>query len=136
MTKALARRSTRAAPALPAAAATATSAVLATWGTAKSAPTTLHLVGSWSSQNGLGFGPPGAPAPGDSVGFADKLSGDDRGTDRIICTIVGGAGGAPCTVWVKLSHCTLTAQDLLPQQATRPPLATMAATTVRAAPLA
>src|SRR6476659_28968 len=98
------------------AAAFATTAVLATSGAAQTQPTTLHLVST--QERGAGFLPKGAPHPGDRLGFANKISGDDSGYAKAICTVLGakGQGGAPCTMWVHLSHGTLALQGLLPER--------------------
>ena len=70
------------------AAAIATVAILASSGSAQSPPTTLHLVEK--SQNKVGFFPRHRPHQGDRFGFGDKLSGDDTGLDRGLCTVIGG----------------------------------------------
>jgi hypothetical protein len=97
------------------AAAVATAAVLATTGSAQTPPTTLHLVST--SQKNIGFFPKGAPKQGDRLGFGDKISGDDTGYDRAVCTIVG-RNALLCTIQVQLSKGTLTVQGLLPQKST------------------
>ena len=105
------------------AAAVATTAVLATSGAAQTQPTTLHLVST--PERSAGFLPKGAPHPGDRLGFANTISGDDSGYGRAICTVLGkkGQGGLPCTMWVHLSHGTLALQGLLPERSHNTPIA-------------
>src|SRR5437588_8275617 len=85
------------------AAAIATTAVLASGGSAQAPPTTLHLIGK--SQKGIGFAPKHRPRQGDRFGFGDKVSGDDTGFDRGVCTFVGRQ--LVCSVQVQLSRGTL-----------------------------
>lgn len=96
-------------------AAIATTAILAATGSAQTSGTTLHLL--TNAQNNVGFFPKHAPRPGDHVGFGDKVTGDDTGYSRIACTVFGGKGDLPCTIWLKLSKGTLIAQGLLPERA-------------------
>jgi Dirigent-like protein len=106
------------------AAAIATAAVLAASGSAQTAPTTLHLVSK--AQKGIGFFPKGRPRPGAVVGFGDKISGDDTGFDRGVCTVIGR--GLLCTVQVQLSKGTLSAQGLVPEQSHNHPVAIIGGT--------
>ena len=102
------------------AAAVATAAVLATTGSAQTPPTTLHLVST--TQKNIGFFPKGAPRQGDRLGFGDKITGDDTGYDRAVCTFVGGKS-LLCTIQVQLSKGTLTVQGMVPQKSTNTPIA-------------
>ncbi|MDQ3850348.1 MAG: hypothetical protein M3296_07020 [Actinomycetota bacterium] len=102
------------------AAAVATAAVLVTSGSAQSpTPTTLHLVAK--SQSKVGFEPRHRPRQGDRFGFGDLLSGDDHGTDRGVCTLVGKQG--LCTVVARLSRGTLTVEGVLAERSRNAPLA-------------
>ncbi len=103
-----------------AAAALATAALMAGAGSAQTPATSLHLVGT--SQKGAGFMPKGAPRQGDRLGFGDRITGDDTGYDRGVCTIVGRPQ-ILCTIQVQLSKGTLTVQGMLPQRANRTPVA-------------
>ena len=104
------------------AAAVATTAVLATSGSAQTQPTTLHFRST--PEAGAGFSPKHAPHPGDRLGFATKVSGDDTGYTRALCTVLGkkGEGGLPCTMWVQLAQGTLALQGLVPEHAHNTPL--------------
>lgn len=97
------------------AAAGAAAAVLAGPGAAQTSGTELHLTST--SQKHVGFFPKGHTGPGSRFGFGDRVAGDDSGLSRAVCTIVGGAGGLPCTVWMKLSNGTLELQGMLPEKA-------------------
>ena len=101
----------------------AATAVLATSGSAQTQTTTLHFVST--PERGAGFAPKGAPHPGDRLGFGSKITGDDTGFGRGICTVLGkkGEGGLPCTIWVHLSRGTLALQGLLPERAHNTPIA-------------
>lgn len=90
------------------AAAIATAAVLAASGSAQSPPSTLHLVAK--TQKHVGFFPKGAPRQGNRLGFGNRISGDDTGIDRTICTVIGKR--LLCTSEVRLSKGTLSAQGL------------------------
>jgi hypothetical protein len=91
--------------------AVAAIAVIASAGSAQSpAGTTLNLVSK--SENKVGFGPNHAPRPGDRVGFGSRYTSGETGYDRGICTFVTKAQ-ALCTVEVKLSKGTLTAQGFV-----------------------
>ena len=95
-----------------AAAALATAALMAGAGSAQTPPTTLHLVST--SQKNAGFMPKGAPHQGDRLGFGDRITGDDTGFDRGVCTVVGKPQ-ILCTIQVQLSKGTLTVQGMLPR---------------------
>ena len=85
-------------------------ALLATSGSAQSPlPATLHL--TEKNQKTVGFGPNHRPRQGDRFGFGSKVSGDDTGRNRGICTVIGTQG--LCTVQETLSKGTLTAQGLV-----------------------
>jgi hypothetical protein len=101
-------------------AALTTAALMASAGSAQSPPTTLHLVST--SQKNVGFTPKGAPRQGDRLGFGDRITGDDTGFDRGVCTIVGRPQ-ILCTIQVQLSKGTLTVQGMLPERATKTPVA-------------
>lgn len=99
------------------AAAVASAAVIAASVSAQAPPpTSLHLVST--TQNAVGFQPRTELRQGDRVGFGDKLTGDDTGSDRGICTVVGTrhARQALCNVEVRLSKGTLSAQGLIDQK--------------------
>jgi hypothetical protein len=96
-----------------AAAAVVALAVSATSGSAQTPSTTLHLVGK--SQNGVGFFPKNRPHQGDRFGFGDKVSGDDTGIDRGVCTIIGRQ--SLCTIQVQLSKGALTLQGFISERA-------------------
>ena len=103
-----------------AAAALATAALMAGAGSAQTPAASLHLVGT--SQKSAGFMPKGAPRLGDRLGFGDRITGDDTGYDRGVCTIVGKPQ-ILCTIQVQLSKGTLIAQGMLPERANRTPVA-------------
>jgi hypothetical protein len=105
-------------------AALATAAVLAASGSAQSSPATMHLVSK--SQKGIGFFPKGRPHAGDTVGFGDKISGDETGFDRGTCVVIGR--GLLCTVEVQLSKGTLSAQGLVPERSHNHPIAIVGGT--------
>ena len=106
------------------AAAIATVAILATSGSAQSPPSTLHLVEK--SQNKVGFFPRHRPHQGDRFGFGDKTSGDDTGTDRGICTVIGKQ--TLCNIENELSKGTLSAQGVVPQTPHNSPVAIIGGT--------
>ena len=89
--------------------AVAAAAVIVTSGSAQApaTPTSLHLVGK--SQKTVGFFPKHRPRQGDTLGFGYRLSGDETGTDRLTCTVIG-RDEATCIVQFRLSKGTLTAQ--------------------------
>jgi phosphoribosylformylglycinamidine (FGAM) synthase-like enzyme len=89
-------------------AAIVTAAVLAASGSAQAPPTTLHLVSK--TQKHVGFFPKGAPHQGSRLGFGGRISGDDTGVDRTVCTVIGKQ--LLCTSEVHLSKGTLSAQGL------------------------
>ncbi len=102
-------------------AAIAATAVIATTGSAQGpATTSLHLVAK--SQSTVGFLPTHRPRPGDRLGFGDKVTGDDTGYDREVCTIFG-RNQAICTVILNLSKGTLNVEGLVPQHANKTPFA-------------
>jgi hypothetical protein len=102
-------------------AAIATTAVIATAGSAQGpAPTSLNFVNK--TQKTVGFGPNHKPRQGDRFGFGDKVTGDDTGFDRGVCTFIG-KNQALCTVVVEVSKGTLTAQGLSPQHPKNTPFA-------------
>ena len=103
-----------------AAAALATAALMAGAGAAQTPATALHFVST--SQKGTGFMPKGAPHLGDRLGFGDRISGDDTGYDRGVCTVVGRPQ-LLCTIQVQLSKGTLTVQGMLPERANKVPVA-------------
>ena len=103
-----------------AAAALATAALMAGAGSAQTPATSLHFVST--SQKNAGFMPKGAPHLGDRLGFGDRISGDDTGFDRGVCTIVGKPQ-ILCTIQVQLSKGTLTVQGMLPERANKTPVA-------------
>ncbi|HEY7630149.1 MAG TPA: hypothetical protein VH817_05590 [Thermoleophilaceae bacterium] len=93
--------------------------VVATSGSAQApSGTSLHLV---SKQTKGGFVPKGRLHNGARFGFVQKISGDDTGTSRIVCTALGGKG--LCTIEVQLSKGTLTAQGIVPERAHNTPVA-------------
>jgi hypothetical protein len=105
-----------------ASAAIATTALLATAGSAQTTPTPLHLVEK--TQKGVGFAPARAPRQGDRLGFGSTISGDERGTSRTICTVIGtGRFSALCTIHVQLAHGTLAAQGLVGEKSNSSPVA-------------
>jgi hypothetical protein len=105
-------------------AALATAAVVAASGSAQSAPATMHLVSK--SQPRIGFFPKGRPHAGDTVGFGDKISGDETGLDRGTCIVIGN--GLLCTVEVQLSKGTLSVQGLVPERSRNHPMAIVGGT--------
>jgi hypothetical protein len=106
------------------AAAIGTTAVLATGGSAQTQPNSLHFVGK--SQKRVGFFPKHRPHQGDRFGFGDKLSGDDTGFDRGVCTVVGA--NTLCTVQAQLSRGTLALQGLVLQRNKNTPVAVIGGT--------
>jgi hypothetical protein len=97
---------------IAAAAAVAVGAVIATVGSAQETPTPTALHLTTKTQKTVGFGPHGKPVQGDRFGFGDKVAGDDTGYDRGVCTLVG-KNQALCTVTLRLSKGTLSAQDII-----------------------
>jgi hypothetical protein len=100
-------------------AAIATAAVLATAGSAQTSPTSLHLVAK--SQKGVGFFPKHRPRQGDRFGFGDKITGDDTGIDRGVCTIIGK--NTLCTVQARLSKGSLSLQGFVTERSHNTPIA-------------
>ena len=100
------------------AAAVGAIAIQATAGSAAPAPKSLHLTAT--SLKKVGFFPKGKPRQGDRFGFGDKLSGDDTGIDRGVCTIIGGK--SLCNIQAQLSKGTLSLQGFVPQKATNLPI--------------
>jgi hypothetical protein len=92
--------------------------VIAGTGSAQGSPTTLHLVGT--AQKGIGFGPDHKPQQGDRIGGGSKITGDDTGISRSVCTRIGKK--AICTVQLQLSTGTLSAQGLVPDRADHTPI--------------
>ena len=84
-------------------------AVLASAGSAQP-PLTLHLVAR--SQKHVGFSPHHRPHQGARFGFGDKITGDDTGVDRGVCTLIDKK--ALCNIQAKLSKGNLSLQGLLP----------------------
>ncbi len=101
------------------AAALAAAGVVATSGSAQApAGTTLQLV---SKQTRGGFMPKHEFRNGYRLGFVQKISGDARGSSRVVCTGIGNR--ALCTIQVQLSNGTLSAQGVLPPRANHTPVA-------------
>jgi hypothetical protein len=100
-------------------AALATAAVLALSGSAQAPSSSLHFVSK--TQKHVGFFPKHAPRQGDRLGFGNRISGDDTGFGRGVCTVIG-KGGLLCTLQVQLSKGTLSAQGLLPERAHDTPI--------------
>src|SRR3954469_4606372 len=104
-----------------------TAAALASSGAAQTGGNEIHLTAT--SQKSAEFFPKHRPHPGDQLGFGDKITGDDTGIARAVCTIVGGPGkGLPCTIWVKLSKGTLQLASMLPEKSHNTPLAVLGGT--------
>jgi hypothetical protein len=114
-------------PALAATAAVAAAAaLLASTGAAQPSGTELHLTAI--SQKSAEFFPKRAPHPGDRLGFGDKLSGDDTGIDRAVCTVLGGGSQLPCNIWVKLSRGTIELQGMVSEKSHNTPIAVVGGT--------
>lgn len=102
-------------------AALMTAAILATAGTAQTGqPTTLHLL--THAQKHVGFVPKHRPRPGDQFGSGQRITGDDTGSARVLCTDFS-EGTSPCTIWIHLSKGNLTAQGLFYEQNRNTPVA-------------
>lgn len=95
-------------------------AVLATTGSAQTAPTSLHLVAK--PQAAVGFSSGGGPRQGNRFGFGDKITGDATGIDRGVCTLIGHKT-LLCAIQVQLSNGTLSAQGLVPERSHKTPVA-------------
>ena len=81
------------------------------WAQPPAQPTSLHLIAT--TQDDIGFGPRhNTPTAGDRFATGDKITGDDTGIDRVICTVVDKTEGL-CIASVQLSKGTLTAQTLV-----------------------
>jgi hypothetical protein len=106
------------------AAAVGAIAIQATAGSAAPAKKSLHLVAT--SLNKAGFFPKGKPHSGDRFGFGDKLSGDDTGFDRGVCTFIGGK--SLCDVQANLSKGSVSLQGFVPGKATNLPIAILGGT--------
>lgn len=102
--------------------AVAALAVIATSGSAQApaTATTLNLKGK--EQKGVGFFPKARPRQGDLLGFGEKLTGDETGVDRGVCTVIG-RDEATCIVQFRLSKGTLTAQGTGHEKDTNAPFA-------------
>jgi hypothetical protein len=74
----------------------------------------------------VGFFPEGEPQQGSRLGFGDKITGSDHGTDRGVCTLIGDK--MLCNVVVTLSKGTLAVQGLVPEHAHNTPLAIVGGT--------
>jgi hypothetical protein len=85
-------------------------AIQATAGSAAPAPKSLHLVAT--SLKKVGFFPKAKPRQGDRFGFGDRLSGDDTGFDRGVCTLIGGK--SLCNIQAQLSKGTVSLQGFVP----------------------
>jgi hypothetical protein len=104
-------------------AALATAAALATIGSAQSpAGTTLHLV----SKPAKGGFMPKRIREGSRFGFVTRVSGDDSGSARDVCTAIGRK--ALCTLQVQLSKGTLSAQGIVPEHSHDNPVAIIGGT--------
>jgi len=81
-------------------------AIQATGGSAAPSPKSLHLIST--TQKKVGFFPKHRPRQGDTFGFGDRVTGDDTGIDRGICTFVGRQN--LCNLQIQLSKGTLSLQ--------------------------
>lgn len=109
-------------------AAIATAAILAASGSAQDMPRTLHI--TETIQKGVGFFPKHAPRQGTRFGFGGRISGDESGFDRAVCTAIGNlrtrnraAKVTLCTIQLELSKGSLSVQGMTPQQSRNTPLA-------------
>jgi hypothetical protein len=103
-----------------AAAALAAAGIAAATGSASTAGPTLHLVSK--DQKHVGFATfKQRPRQGDRLGFGGRISGDDTGVGRGMCTVIGRS--VLCTLQLQLKHGNITAQGMLPQRANRTPIA-------------
>jgi hypothetical protein len=116
-------RRVRVAIALSAAAgAIITLVVIASAGSAQDSPKMLRLVAT--AQQGIGFAPGREPRQGDRFGGGSKITGDSAGIQRTVCTVIGERGeSAICTIELRLTRGTLSAQGLVPQRADDSPIA-------------
>jgi hypothetical protein len=118
---------TRIRPVLAATASVAAAtALLASTGAAQTSGTELHLTAT--SQKSAEFFPKHRPVPGDRLGFGDRISGDDTGMDRAVCTIVGGSRQLPCNIWVTLSRGTIELQGMVLEKSHNTPIAVVGGT--------
>jgi hypothetical protein len=102
-------------------AALATAGVLAGPGAAHPAARTLHLTST--ADPSVGFGLSGKPPhEGSRFGFGANVSGDDTGTVRLVCTVVGEAASV-CTAQLQLAHGTISAQGAVPEVSDHTPMA-------------
>lgn len=109
-------------------AAIATVAILASSGSAQDVPRTLNI--TETIQRGVGFFPKHAPRQGTRFGFGGRISGDESGFDRAVCTAIGNlrthnraAKVTLCTIQFELSHGSLSVQGMTPQLSRNTPLA-------------
>jgi hypothetical protein len=107
-----------------AAAAIVSAAAIASSGSAQPSPKTLRLVAE--AQKGIGFAPERKPRQGDRFGGGAKISGDDTGFSRTVCTVIGKR--ALCNIQLELSKGQLSVQGLVPQRADRTPMAIVGGT--------
>jgi hypothetical protein len=113
------RRHARLAVALAAAAGTIIAlAVMAGAGSAERSPTTLRLLGT--AQPGIGFSPGHEPSQGDRFGGGSRITGDQTGISRSVCTVIGKR--ALCAIQLDLSNGRLSAQGLVPDRADHSPI--------------
>jgi hypothetical protein len=103
------------------AAGAAGAALLITSAGAQTGPTTLHLIAK--PQRGVGFQPAGPPHQGSRLGFGNRISGDDTGYARGVCTFVAKSSGLLCTIELHLSKGTITAQGEIPERGKNTPVA-------------
>lgn len=85
-------------------------AVVTTAGSAQGTPNTLKLIAT--EQKHIGFFPKHKPHQGSRFGFGDKITGDDTGVDRGVCTLIGKK--ALCNVQAQLSKGNLSLQGMVP----------------------
>jgi hypothetical protein len=109
-------------------AAIVTAAILAASGSAQNVPRTLNI--TETIQKGVGFFPRHAPRQGSRFGFGGRISGDESGFDRAVCTAIGNlrtrnraAKVTLCTIQLELSKGSLSLQGMTPQQSRNTPLA-------------
>jgi hypothetical protein len=96
--------------------------VIASAGSAQDSPKMLRLVAT--AQQGVGFAPDREPRQGDRFGGGSKITGDSVGIQRTVCTVIGERGEeAICTIEIRLTRGTLSAQGLVPQRADHSPIA-------------
>jgi hypothetical protein len=88
-------------------------AIQATGGSAAPTPKSLHLVATTAKK--VGFFPKHKPRQGDRFGFGDRITGEDTGIDRGVCTFIGGK--SLCNVQASLSKGTLSLQGFVTEKA-------------------